>query len=345
MTKHLLLSQIYNRQTATGYDVLSPLPKEDPIMSATGKDYTNLRRLLYDPHVAAVVESRKAGVRSLQYELSTENVPKEVVRTCKASLENIDHEIQFRDDVVDTRLFGMVILETVFDYAGSKYLWRKIEQRNQEWFEFDSTNTLYFNPYFFDWLPCDENKTTLITSGATYSNPYGQAILSKIYWSVQYKLDLLKAWIQYADTFGFPSIAFKVPEGMKDNERQELEEAGAKFIQGGLGIFKKNIEVVLQEVKKSDSSKLFHDMIEFCNREISKAIIGQTLSTDIGTSGSYAAAAVHMEVRKEIVEADAVLIEKTMNKLLRTLVNLNHGKKVVAPTYNLLPREIKVKAA
>lgn len=65
------------------------------------------------------------------------------------------------------------------------------------------------------------------------------------------------------------------------------------------------------------------------------------LSTDIGTSGSYAAAAVHLQVRQEIVEADAVLIEKTMNRLLRTLVNLNHGRKVAAPRYNLHRRDMK----
>ena len=44
------------------------------------------------------------------------------------------------------------------------------------------------------------------------------------------------------------------------------------------------------------------------NSEISKAVLGQTLTTEIGSTGSYAAANTHMAVRQDIIDADKNLL-------------------------------------
>ena len=42
--------------------------------------------------------------------------------------------------------------------------------------------------------------------------------------------------------------------------------------------------------------------------------------------GSYAAAQTHFKIRKEVILSDIRLVESTMNKLIKAIVDLNFGK-------------------
>jgi Protein of unknown function (DUF935) len=58
--------------------------------------------------------------------------------------------------------------------------------------------------------------------------------------------------------------------------------------------------------------------------EMSKTVLGETLTTEIGSRGSYAAANTHNEVRKELTKADADLLSDTLNRtLIKWDVQLN----------------------
>jgi phage gp29-like protein len=63
-------------------------------------------------------------------------------------------------------------------------------------------------------------------------------------------------------------------------------------------------------------------MIKFCNSEISKVILSQTLTSDVST-GSYAASKTHNEIRKDVIKKDVKLIEKTMNRIIRMFYEVN----------------------
>ena len=55
------------------------------------------------------------------------------------------------------------------------------------------------------------------------------------------------------------------------------------------------------------SSTLYETLINVCNKELSKLILGQTLSTEAG--GSMAQAKVHQEVELEIHFADKLFVK------------------------------------
>jgi phage gp29-like protein len=83
-----------------------------------------------------------------------------------------------------------------------------------------------------------------------------------------------------------------------------------------------------------------------CNAEISKAILSQTLTTEQGTSGSYAMSQTHLQVRKDVVDADKKLIENSLNKLIDLIIDFNFGKVVNKPKFVLYaPNEIDLQLA
>lgn len=58
-------------------------------------------------------------------------------------------------------------------------------------------------------------------------------------------------------------------------------------------------------------------------KRIQKVILGQTLTTDIAGSGSYAAAKVQDDVREDRLRADVRLIAATVQRLVAALWALN----------------------
>jgi phage gp29-like protein len=94
------------------------------------------------------------------------------------------------------------------------------------------------------------------------------------------------------------------------------------------GVISKTTEIEFVEAaSRSGAVNPYKLMAEFCNREMSKAILGQTLTTDTaGSTGTYAAAKVHAQVRQDLVEADAQALAATLREqLLRPLVGFNFG--------------------
>ncbi len=79
-------------------------------------------------------------------------------------------------------------------------------------------------------------------------------------------------------------------------------------------------------------------MANFCNREMSKAVLGQTLTTDTqGSTGTYAAGKIQAEVRQDILEADKKGCEGTIRlQVLRPLVGFNFGWDKAIPKFALL---------
>jgi phage gp29-like protein len=73
-----------------------------------------------------------------------------------------------------------------------------------------------------------------------------------------------------------------------------------------------------------DKSEVFQSLIDYCNKEISKAIVGQTLTSETGDHGSYALAKVHKDVFLYIVKSDAKWLEHKLNiTLIRWILELN----------------------
>jgi hypothetical protein len=67
-------------------------------------------------------------------------------------------------------------------------------------------------------------------------------------------------------------------------------------------IFDKQTEIEIKENQRSDAFQVFYQKVQAINKEISKGIVGQTMTMDDGSSQSQAN--VHLQIYDEITEAD-----------------------------------------
>ena len=134
----------------------------------------DLALLLYDPHIYAVIQSRKSAVLSLEYELLTDDEAK------KDFILKILERLDLRNlisEILDAVLYGYKPIELFWDFDGENVVLSKAVGKPPYWFQFDDHNRLkYYTGANWDFVPI--NKFLIVQHEATYDNPYGIAILS-----------------------------------------------------------------------------------------------------------------------------------------------------------------------
>ena len=153
-------------------------------------------------------------------------------------------------------------------------------------------------------------------------------VLRVVGWMYLLKNFALKDWAAFNEVFGMPLRLGKYDNTASPADREALVQAIRNLGSDSAGVISKSTEIEFVEAaSRSGSVNPYQLMADFCNREMSKAVSGQTLTTDTtGSTGTYAAASVHAEVRRDLVEADAQALAVTLREqLLRPLVGFNFG--------------------
>ena len=135
-----------------------------------------------------------------------------------------------------------------------------------------------------------------------------------------------------------PHLIGKHPRGASREETTTLADMLEDMVQDAIAVIPDDSSVEIQEANKSSSAEIYEKLIDKMNSEISKAILGQTLTTEIGSTGSYAAANTHMAVRQDIIDSDKKLVESVINQLIRWIYEINFSNEEV-PIFQLYAPE------
>lgn len=164
-------------------------------------------------------------------------------------------------------------------------------------------------------------------------NPYGAALCAKAYWYHWYKRNNLQFWSTYNGRFGSPSILAYHPATLDEYGKQELRDELQAMEQEALGLVSEEVRVELLEGRRGSAASSYREMLDWCNDEMSKIVLGQTLTTGEGRrSGSLALARVHDQVRRDYLESDArALGEMLSSQLARWITDFNLGEEVPSP--------------
>jgi len=308
------------------------LPDPDPILKKIGKDIIVYRELLTDPHLYSTVQQRKSGTLSMDWELQIQNSQQSEYELVKDIFNNLDIE-NIIDQALNTPLFGFTVFEIVWKKQGNYLIPDRIEEKPQEWFYFNQQNQLMLRKNLlsltFDGIPADPLKFILLQHKPTYMNPYGERVLSRCFWPVTFKRGGLKFWITFTEKYGQPFLIGKLPRGSAQTDIDNLLISLENMIQDAVAVIPDDSSIDIQEAQKSSSSEIFQALMNFQNNEISKAILTQTLTTEVQDKGTYAASLTMADMLDRVIKADKKIVEKLFNRLIDLiyLVNFNSNEK------------------
>ena len=118
-----------------------------------------------------------------------------------------------------------------------------------------------------------------------------------------------------------------------------------EMVQDAIAVIPDDSSVEIQEASKSSSAEIYEKLIDKMNAEISKAILGQTLTTEIGSTGSYAAANTHMAVRQDIIDSDKKLVESVINQLIAWIYEINFSNAEIPIFEMFAPEDVDLTLA
>ena len=158
----------------------------------------------------------------------------------------------------------------------------------------------------------------------------------------------LRDWARYCERHGFPILIADTPFGADPNDistyQSQLTQLGQESVlqvPGSVDVTKYG-KYDLRYLEPADENwQAFKALIEQCNDEITLALLGQNLTSQV-KEGSLAAARVHADVRQSILESDARALAKTIyNQISRPFAALNFGDADLAPRveWDIRPQE------
>lgn len=310
------------------YSLTENLPDPDPILRRVGHDLTVYNELRSDAKVAACIEQRKAGTLSLHWSLSLnesegeDDEAKERLYILERALNGLDMP-NIISGILEAFLWGFQPLEIMWELRDGLILPKDVVAKPVEWFLFDNSGTLKFRSVAKPLgEPLPERKFLLAQHHATFRNPYGQKVLPLCFWPVTFKKGGWRWWVSFTEKFGSPLLIGKYPRGISTAEVDALQDALERLFQQAVASVPNDsqIETVATGSNDGGQHKL---LIDQCNSEIALAIVGQTLTSEIGVNGSYAAAQTHNEVRQEIVDGDKRMVERCIQQLVDWSYELN----------------------
>ncbi|CFB66662.1 DUF935 domain-containing protein [Yersinia enterocolitica] len=135
----------------------------------------------------------------------------------------------------------------------------------------------------------------------------------------------VRDWWAFGEKFGLPITLGKYGPNASTEDIQTLIDAIASLASDAGCAIPASMQIdMVETASRQGGGDLFKGMAEWCDAQTSKAVLGQTMTTDDGSSQSQAN--VHNQVRMDIARWDARQLENTLNEfLVRPFIMLNYG--------------------
>lgn len=137
---------------------------------------------------------------------------------------------------------------------------------------------------------------------------YGLLMVAAQY--VIYKRGAFGDWAQFAELFGMPFREGQY-DAWDEEGRIKLEQALSEMGGAGYVVTPKGTVLKFHDNNGTGKSEVFNDLVAACNAEISKIFLGNTMTTDNGSSRSQGE--VHKQVEEDINLADLIEMEYLLN--------------------------------
>lgn len=256
--------------------------------------------ILMDTHLSSVISKRKSSILCSPIEFRRNGKPDEHINEQLRS----PWFLNFLGDAIDAMMYGSTLVQFFRDPKTG-------------WIDYDLVPRKHYDPVKRILLhrqnditgtPWDEYPDLLFIG-----HPRQLGELAKAAPWVIYKRNGMADWTQFAEIFGMPIRKYTYDPNDDDAlERMKSDEASqgsaaAYFLPDGC-----NMELV-ESKGTSASSDLYKLIVDTCNTEMSKLVLGNTLTTEAGEKGTQALGTVHNKVEERIALGDRKSILNVLN--------------------------------
>lgn len=300
-----------------------------------------------DMHYASVLGTRKRAVTGLPVVVEAASDSAEHVKHADLirSIVRMPEFLEMRGELLDGLSKGYSVVEMNWDTTLPHWMprnrWGKKD--NGEWGDIEGY--IWRDPRFFrfdrltgrelrlkdeanlmDGLPLPRYRMIVHKPRLKTGIPIRSGLARLAIIGLMCKWYSITDWIAFAEVFGMPLRVGKYGPNATADDIATLVNAIANIGTDAAAAIPESMKIEFESPgNTTGGAELFKNLADWVNKEISKAVLGQTASTE-GTPGKLGNDELQGDVRDDILRADAQQLDNTLNRdFVRAVIDLNFG--------------------
>jgi Mu-like prophage protein gp29 len=278
-------------------------------------------------HYASQLQTRRLAFDAVPATVtSPKGVPSKIIDAVNELVEGNG----FRDacmDLTDGLAKGYGVVEPIWEYEAKLLQPVLYQYRDPRFFTVDKINQQDLR------LLTDDNQDGIPLPPAGFivhkprtrsGLPLRVGLARPAAWAFLIQSFTLQDWAAFCELYGIPFRLGKYPQQASEADKRNLLRAVRDFANDAAAIVPAGTEIEFHSINGNQGQQVFGGLLGYLDRQVSKLVVGQTMTADEGSSLSQAK--VHNDVRLDILRADCRQMAATINRdLIRFFVAMNFG--------------------
>ena len=319
-----------------------------------------------DPHLHGDLQKRELSVAGADYELrlptgATKRAGATALKLCQDAIEAIappagSLAVSFRgamQNLLTANWHGRAAVEMVYSRDGRYTIPTEaypIHARRLSW-----SNDLDWRLYLYDETTGDtrfsrfpgvpfsdralfpSGKILLHTPRVFGTYPTREGLGRALVWYSAFKRWTVRDWLAFAEWAGRGLRVGKYATGRDPKNDARANDEDKAALEDALIAMSSTVATVIPDVTDLEvipphSTEVHADLVKLCNGEMSKAILGGTLTSDPGDRGARSLGEVHLRAMTQLLKSDAENLADTLRRdFFGPLVRMNLGDRAPVP--------------
>ncbi|MDR2733381.1 MAG: DUF935 domain-containing protein [Spirochaetota bacterium] len=302
---------------------------------------------LKDLHYRSVLSTRKDAITGLEIKVIPAGEEQRDMELAEAVNRDIVQSTKLYAlirDMLDALAKGFSVCEIIWDTNTPPWKPRAYKFRDPRWFQYDKETgkTLMLRtPLGNELEPLRQFRFVVHEPHLISGNQIlaGLALPALYYWML--KTYDVTSWAAFIDRYGYPIRIGKYGKKATEQDRATLKRAVAAIGQDfGAVIPESAVLEIIEAQHTSETSGVYAALADWVDKQISKLVLGQTMTTDEGSSRSQSE--THEKVRDDIADSDIQQVLETLHTALTIpYINLNFGVQENYPRIDLFKPDEK----
>lgn len=172
--------------------------------------------------------------------------------------------------------------------------------------------------------------------------PCREGLARVLMWASLFRNWTTADWMKLAELSWKPWRLGTYKPSASTEDIDNLVEALELLATNGFAVHSEAVDIHVEWPERNRGGQSGHgELCEFMAKEMSKAVLGQTLTVEQGARGARSLGEVHDRVRKDIAESDAVAMAATIRRdLIGPIVRMNFGSRAIVPDFHFITEDI-----
>ncbi|MFN3440948.1 MAG: DUF935 domain-containing protein [Rhizobium rosettiformans] len=297
-------------------------------------------------HYASQLQTRRLAIESVDFTIESEGVDTRIVD----AVTELIHDEGFKEargHLPDGISKGYAVVEMMWEFERKALRPVEYIDRDPRFFQLDrmtlrSLRLAVDGSIEGEQLP--EAKFLRHMPRTKLGLPLRRGMARPAAWAYLIQQFTLQDWAAFSEVYGMPLRVGKYNASASPADKRTLLKAVASIANDAAAIIPQGMDIEFHEVNGTNGAAVFSGLLDYIDKQISKLIVGQTMTSDDGSS--LGQAKIHNEVRLDILRADCKQLAATINRdLIKPFVDMNFGVQDKYPLVELpVPDPEDVKA-